>query len=139
MLSISSRFEAGKFIALSLLLALASVALAQTAGWTAARRGQVGKDLNAVFFADSKRRSTGRMGSPAGQRDVRFRNASARKSRKRASATWCFSAISVPNMAVDVSPGVIPIWWQTFLETRRPASRSSPAPWNETHEPGFLL
>jgi photosystem II stability/assembly factor-like uncharacterized protein len=33
---------------------MASVALAQ-GGWTATRRGEEGKDLNALFFADSKR------------------------------------------------------------------------------------
>jgi photosystem II stability/assembly factor-like uncharacterized protein len=37
------------------MLALTAVALSQTTGWIAARRGQSGKDLNAVFFADSKR------------------------------------------------------------------------------------
>ncbi|MEA2175447.1 MAG: hypothetical protein QOD00_3039 [Blastocatellia bacterium] len=37
-----------------LLTVLAGVALAQE-GWVAARRGEAGKDLNAVFFADSKR------------------------------------------------------------------------------------
>ena len=68
----------------------------------------------------------------------RWRSASARKSRKRASDIWCFSVISVPNMAVDVSPGVIPICWQTILGARRPASRSALAPWNETHGSGFL-
>src|SRR5215210_8468718 len=35
-------------------LSLAGVALAQ-GGWTATRRGEEGKDLNALFFADSKR------------------------------------------------------------------------------------
>jgi len=34
---------------------VANVALAQDGGWTATRRGEEGKDLNAVFFADSKR------------------------------------------------------------------------------------
>lgn len=37
-----------------LLMILSVVALAQT-GWQSARRGQAGKDLNAVFFADNKR------------------------------------------------------------------------------------
>jgi photosystem II stability/assembly factor-like uncharacterized protein len=55
MLLISSGFPARKFYALMLLAVLASVASGQVAGWTAARRGQVGKDLNTVFFADSKR------------------------------------------------------------------------------------
>jgi photosystem II stability/assembly factor-like uncharacterized protein len=41
--------------ALLLIAALASVAFAQTDGWVATRRGMAGKDLNAVFFADSKR------------------------------------------------------------------------------------
>lgn len=54
MLSIWSGFLAGKFYALFLLIVLASIVLAQT-GWVAARRGEAGKDLNAVFFADSKR------------------------------------------------------------------------------------
>ena len=63
----------------------------------------------------------------------RSRSASARKSRKRASDTWCFSAISVPNMAVDVSPGVIPICRQRISEARSLASRSAPAPWRERH------
>jgi photosystem II stability/assembly factor-like uncharacterized protein len=39
---------------LLLLVGLSFAALAQT-GWVGARRGQAGKDLNAVFFADSKR------------------------------------------------------------------------------------
>src|SRR5215210_3160390 len=34
--------------------AAATIALAQ-GGWTATRRGEEGKDLNALFFADSKR------------------------------------------------------------------------------------
>jgi hypothetical protein len=63
----------------------------------------------------------------------RWRSASARRSRKRASDTWCFSAISEPNMAVDVSPGVIPIRRQTLLGARGPASRSALVPWRETH------
>src|SRR3954465_9582044 len=54
MLSIWSGFLAGKFYAFLLLVALASIVLAQSGG-VAARRGQAGKDLNAVFFADSKR------------------------------------------------------------------------------------
>lgn len=54
MLSIRSWFLDRKFYALFLLTALASQVLAQT-GWVAARRGQAGKDLNTVFFADSKR------------------------------------------------------------------------------------
>lgn len=37
-----------------LLMVLGSAALAQE-GWVGARRGQAGKDLNAVFFADAKR------------------------------------------------------------------------------------
>jgi photosystem II stability/assembly factor-like uncharacterized protein len=37
-----------------LVLVLVSTGLAQN-GWVAARRGQDGKDLNAIFFADSKR------------------------------------------------------------------------------------
>lgn len=56
MLLMRSKFPARKFYALFLLMILATVfAAAQTSGWTAARRGQAGKDLNAVFFADSKR------------------------------------------------------------------------------------
>jgi photosystem II stability/assembly factor-like uncharacterized protein len=43
-----------KACAVLLMLVLAGVALAQE-GWVAARRGQAGKDLNAVFFADSRR------------------------------------------------------------------------------------
>lgn len=39
---------------LLLILAFVSAGLAQNA-WVSARRGQAGKDLNAVFFADSKR------------------------------------------------------------------------------------
>ena len=64
---------------------------------------------------------------------VRWRSASARRSRKRASDTWCFSAISDPNMAVDVSPGVIPIRRQRLLGARGPASRSALVPWIESH------
>ena len=52
---------------------------------------------------------------------------------------WCFSAISVPNMAVDVSLGVIPICRQTILEARGPVNRSAPAPWCEFHGVGLLL
>jgi hypothetical protein len=63
----------------------------------------------------------------------RWRSASARRSRKRASDTWCFSAISDPNMAVDVSPGVIPIRRHRFLGARGPASRSQPGSWLESH------
>jgi photosystem II stability/assembly factor-like uncharacterized protein len=51
---ILNRFSARKSCALILLIALATSALGQ-AGWVAARRGQAGKDLNAVFFSDSKR------------------------------------------------------------------------------------
>lgn len=55
MFPMSSVFPVRKFYAILLLINFASsAALAQT-GWTAARRGQAGKDLNAVFFADSKR------------------------------------------------------------------------------------
>jgi hypothetical protein len=36
-------------------------------------------------------------------------------------------------MAVDVSPGVIPIRRQKFLGARGPASRSQPGPWLEFH------
>lgn len=54
MVSIWSGFPARKICALFLTLVLAGTALAQ-AGWVAAQRGQAGKDLNAVFFADSKR------------------------------------------------------------------------------------
>lgn len=46
---------APKLCALFLLSSFMCVAFGQTSGWTAARRGQIGKDLNAVFFADSKR------------------------------------------------------------------------------------
>ncbi|MBD0370618.1 MAG: hypothetical protein ICV60_07285 [Pyrinomonadaceae bacterium] len=46
---------ARKAFAFFLLTLLAGAGLGQNAGWTAARRGQVGRDLNAVFFADSKR------------------------------------------------------------------------------------
>lgn len=52
--SIWNSFPARKSCALLLLIAFASLALAQT-GWVAARRGETGKDLNAVFFADPKR------------------------------------------------------------------------------------
>ncbi|HEV7858744.1 MAG TPA: YCF48-related protein [Pyrinomonadaceae bacterium] len=45
------RVQACAFLLMTM---LAGVALAQ-AGWVGARRGQAGKDLNAVFFADSKR------------------------------------------------------------------------------------
>jgi photosystem II stability/assembly factor-like uncharacterized protein len=55
MLSIRSGFSPRQIYALCLLLILAGVAVSQAAGWTAAQRGQTGKDLNAVFFADSKR------------------------------------------------------------------------------------
>jgi photosystem II stability/assembly factor-like uncharacterized protein len=56
MFSIRSGFQGAKFYALFLLVMLGSVtSTAQTEGWTAARRGQTGRDLNAVFFADSKR------------------------------------------------------------------------------------
>jgi photosystem II stability/assembly factor-like uncharacterized protein len=55
MFSIKGGFQGRKFYALFLLTALASLSLAQAQGWTAARRGQAGKDLNTVFFADSKR------------------------------------------------------------------------------------
>ncbi|MCA1558185.1 MAG: hypothetical protein LC731_06560, partial [Acidobacteria bacterium] len=55
MSSIRSKRAARKVYALLLLTILAGMALAQAAGWTAARRGEVGKDLNTVFFADSKR------------------------------------------------------------------------------------
>jgi photosystem II stability/assembly factor-like uncharacterized protein len=55
MFSIKGGFQGRKFYALFLLIALAGLGLAQAQGWTAARRGQAGKDLNAVFFADSKR------------------------------------------------------------------------------------
>jgi photosystem II stability/assembly factor-like uncharacterized protein len=49
-----NRFSARQSCALILLIALSGVALAQT-GWVAARRGEAGKDLNAVYFSDSKR------------------------------------------------------------------------------------
>ncbi|HEX8746999.1 MAG TPA: YCF48-related protein [Pyrinomonadaceae bacterium] len=50
------KFPARRFYALFLLTVLAAVCVAaQNAGWTAARRGQTGRDLNAIFFADSKR------------------------------------------------------------------------------------
>jgi hypothetical protein len=62
----------------------------------------------------------------------RWRSASARSSRKCASDTCCFSAISDQNMAVDVSPGVIPIRRQRFLGTRGTASRSALGRWCET-------
>ncbi|HEY0321141.1 MAG TPA: YCF48-related protein [Pyrinomonadaceae bacterium] len=55
MFSIRGGFPVKKFYAVFLLTALASANLAQTQGWTAAQRGQAGRDLNAVFFADSKR------------------------------------------------------------------------------------
>ncbi len=40
--------------AYALLLAIAPIGLAQD-GWTGTRRGLAGKDLNAVYFADTKR------------------------------------------------------------------------------------
>lgn len=55
MLAIGSGLRGRKIYALILLVLLAGGALAQGNGWTAARRGQAGRDLNAVFFADSKR------------------------------------------------------------------------------------
>ena len=55
MLSMMNRIPARRVCTLLLLIALAGVSLAQTAPWVAARRGQAGRDLNAVFFADSKR------------------------------------------------------------------------------------
>src|SRR3712207_2409753 len=55
MLSIKGGFRARTIYALFLMLSLAVAAFSQGTGWTVARRGQVGKDLNAVFFADSKR------------------------------------------------------------------------------------
>ena len=55
MLSIRGECAARRVCALLLLMSLACGALAQSVGWTAARRGEVGKDLNTVFFADSKR------------------------------------------------------------------------------------
>jgi hypothetical protein len=69
----------------------------------------------------------------------RSRSASARKSRKRSSEIWCFSVISVPNMAVDVSSGVIPICRQRILEARDPASRAPRVPWSEIQGAGFVL
>ncbi|HEU4595128.1 MAG TPA: YCF48-related protein, partial [Pyrinomonadaceae bacterium] len=51
--------RAARRVCAALLLALAtgaaSGARAQDAGWVGERRGQAGKDLNAVYFADSKR------------------------------------------------------------------------------------
>ncbi|HYO92756.1 MAG TPA: hypothetical protein VEQ40_14030, partial [Pyrinomonadaceae bacterium] len=56
MLSMRGKFTARRFCALFLLTTLAFVyAVGQTTSWTAARRGQAGRDLNAVYFADSKR------------------------------------------------------------------------------------
>ena len=55
MLSKRGSFPARRLYPFFLLILFAGVCLAQEAGWTAARRGQVGRDLNAVFFADSKR------------------------------------------------------------------------------------
>jgi photosystem II stability/assembly factor-like uncharacterized protein len=55
MLSMRNGFPARIIYALFLLTALTGIAFAQARGWMAARRGEAGKDLNTVFFADSKR------------------------------------------------------------------------------------
>jgi photosystem II stability/assembly factor-like uncharacterized protein len=55
MFSMRYRFRGRGLWVLFLLTALSSISWAQIAGWTAAQRGEAGKDLNAVFFADSKR------------------------------------------------------------------------------------
>src|SRR5215208_4390914 len=55
MFAICSGLHLRKLYAPLLLILLLSVSLAQTTGWTATRRGQKGKDLNAVYFADTKR------------------------------------------------------------------------------------
>ena len=48
-------FLVRKICALLLLTILAGVVGLAQSGWTGAQRGQAGKDLNAVYFADSKR------------------------------------------------------------------------------------
>ncbi|HEY0406979.1 MAG TPA: YCF48-related protein [Pyrinomonadaceae bacterium] len=49
------RWLADALLLLLLLASMTQAALAQGVGWTGAQRGQPGKDLNAVYFADTKR------------------------------------------------------------------------------------